>query len=202
MNLLFRFYDSKEGQILIDGQNIQFYTRQSVRDNMGIVLQDPFLFTGTLLSNITLNDPKISRERAKAALIEVGGASLLKQMKNGLDEIVVEKGSTLSSGQRQLISFARALAFDPKILILDEATSSIDTETEQIIQNAMEVLKTGRTTFIIAHRLSTIQHADQIIVLADGEIAEQGNHTSLLKANGIYSEMYYMQKEGIAPQTV
>ena len=202
MNLLFRFYDSKEGQILIDGQNIQFYTRQSVRDNMGIVLQDPFLFTGTLLSNITLDDPKISRERAKAALIEVGGASLLKQMKNGLDEIVVEKGSTLSSGQRQLISFARALAFDPKILILDEATSSIDTETEQIIQNAMEVLKTGRTTFIIAHRLSTIQHADQIIVLADGEIAEQGNHTSLLKANGIYSEMYYMQKEGIAPQTV
>lgn len=201
MNILFRFYDSKEGQVLIDGQNIQSYTRQSVRDKMGIVLQDPFLFTGTLLSNITLDDPKISRKRAKAALIEVGGASLLKQMKNGLDEKIVEKGSTLSSGQRQLISFARALAFDPKILILDEATSSIDTETEQIIQNAMEVLKTGRTTFIIAHRLSTIQHADQIIVLADGEIVEQGNHASLLKTNGIYSEMYYMQKEGIAPQT-
>ena len=200
MNLLFRFYDAKDGQIKIDGQNIQSYSRQSVRDEMGIVLQDPFLFNGTLLSNITLDDPRISREKAKAALIEVGGATLLRQMKHGLDEKVVEKGSTLSSGQRQLISFARALAFDPKILILDEATSSIDTETEQIIQKAMEVLKTGRTTFIIAHRLSTIQHADQILVLADGEIFEHGNHTTLLKTDGIYAEMYHMQKEGLTTQ--
>lgn len=200
MNLLFRFYDADEGQIKIDGQNIKDYSRQSVRNEMGIVLQDPFLFSGTLLSNITLDNPAISREKATAALIEVGGESLLKQMKNGLDEIVVEKGSTLSSGQRQLISFARALAFDPKILILDEATSSIDTETEQIIQNAMDVLKTGRTTFIIAHRLSTIQHADQILVLADGEIVEHGNHTSLLKNDGIYAEMYHMQKEGLTTQ--
>lgn len=200
MNLLFRFYDTEEGQIQIDGQNIQSYSRQSVRDEMGIVLQDPFLFTGTLLSNITLDDPNISRERAKAALIEVGGENLLNQLKDGLDAKVVEKGSTLSSGQRQLISFARALAFDPKILILDEATSSIDTETEQIIQNAMEVLKAGRTTFIIAHRLSTIQHADQILVLADGEIVEQGNHATLLKTDGIYAEMYHMQKEGLMTQ--
>ncbi len=200
MNLLFGFYDPEEGQIQIDGQNIQSYSRQSVRDEMGIVLQDPFLFSGTLLSNITLDDPSISREKALAALIEVGGESLLKQMKKGLDEKVVEKGSTLSSGQRQLISFARALAFDPKILILDEATSSIDTETEQIIQNAMEVLKAGRTTFIIAHRLSTIQHADQILVLENGEIVEHGNHTSLLKTEGIYAEMYHMQKEGLTTQ--
>lgn len=200
MNLLFRFYDAEEGQIKIDGQNIQSYSRQSVRGEMGIVLQDPFLFNGTLLSNITLDDPKISREKANEALIEVGGATLLKQMKHGLDEKVVEKGSTLSSGQRQLISFARALAFDPKILILDEATSSIDTETEQIIQKAMEVLKAGRTTFIIAHRLSTIQHADQILVLADGKIVEHGNHTSLLKTDGIYAEMYHMQKEGLSTQ--
>lgn len=200
MNLLFRFYDAAEGQISIDGQNIQGHSRQSVRGEMGIVLQDPFLFSGTLLSNITLDDPEISRERAHAALIEVGGASLLKQLKNGLDEKVVEKGSTLSSGQRQLISFARALAFDPKILILDEATSSIDTETEQIIQKAMDVLKEGRTTFIIAHRLSTIQHADQILVLADGEIVEHGNHPSLLKEDGLYAEMYKMQKNGLTPQ--
>lgn len=197
MNLLFRFYDPDEGRILIDGQPTSQFSRPSVRSEMGIVLQDPFLFTGTLLSNITLDDPTISRDRAKQALIDVGGGNLLKQFEKGLDEPVVEKGGTLSSGQRQLISFARALAFNPKILILDEATSSIDTETEEIIQQAMNVLKEGRTTFIIAHRLSTIQHADQILVLADGEIAERGNHESLLKEDGIYAEMYRMQKKGI-----
>ncbi len=196
MNLLFRFYDPKSGRILIDGQETTAHSRETVRKEMGIVLQDPFLFTGTLLSNITFNDPQISRERAEAALIEVGGDSLLTQLPKGLDEPVVEKGSTLSSGQRQLISFARALAFDPKILILDEATSSIDTETEQIIQQAMEVLKEGRTTFIIAHRLSTIQNADLILVLEDGEIVERGNHDTLLQYNGNYAEMYKMQKKG------
>lgn len=195
MNLLFRFYDPAEGQILIDDQVTTEYSRASVRAEMGIVLQDPFLFTGTLLSNITLDDPNISRADAEAALIEVGGFNMLKQMEKGLDEPVVEKGSTLSSGQRQLISFARALSFKPKILILDEATSSIDTETEQIIQQAMNVLKEGRTTFIIAHRLSTIQHADQILVLANGEIVEQGNHQELLKNNGNYAEMYRLQQK-------
>lgn len=197
MNLLFRFYDPAEGQILIDDQVTTEYSRASVRAEMGIVLQDPFLFTGTLLSNITLDDPNISRADAEAALIEVGGFNMLKQMEKGLDEPVVEKGSTLSSGQRQLISFARALSFKPKILILDEATSSIDTETEQIIQQAMNVLKEGRTTFIIAHRLSTIQHADQILVLANGEIVEQGNHQELLKNNGSYAEMYRLQQKSI-----
>lgn len=196
MNLLFRFYDPQEGQILIDGMNTTEYSRQSVRSGMGIVLQDPFLFTGTLYSNITLNDARISKEKAEEALIEVGGETMLTNFEKGILEPVVEKGSTLSSGQRQLISFARALAFDPKILILDEATSSIDTETEELIQQAMEVLKEGRTTFIIAHRLSTIQHADQILVLENGEIVEQGNHNSLLKQKGQYAEMYRMQKEG------
>lgn len=196
MNLLFRFYDPQEGQILIDGMNTTEYSRQSVRSGMGIVLQDPFLFTGTLYSNITLNDARISKEKAEEALIEVGGETMLTNFEKGILEPVVEKGSTLSSGQRQLISFARALAFDPKILILDEATSSIDTETEELIQQAMEVLKEGRTTFIIAHRLSTIQHADQILVLENGEIVEQGNHNSLLKQEGQYAEMYRMQKEG------
>lgn len=194
MNLLFRFYDPDSGQILIDGQDTTQFSRQSVRSEMGIVLQDPFLFTGTLLSNITLDDPNIQRDKAEAALIEVGGENLLSQLDKGLDEPIVEKGGTLSSGQRQLISFARALAFDPRILILDEATSSIDTETEEIIQQAMEVLKEGRTTFIIAHRLSTIQHADKILVLADGEILESGNHETLLAQDGVYAEMYRLQK--------
>lgn len=196
MNLLFRFYDPQKGNIFIDGQATFEKSRKSVREEMGIVLQDPFLFTGTVLSNITLDDPCISRERARKALIDVGGESLITHLEKGLDEPVVEKGGTLSSGQRQLISFARALAFNPKILILDEATSSIDTETEQIIQEAMDVLKEGRTTFIIAHRLSTIQNADQILVLADGEIVEKGNHESLLQNNGAYAEMYRLQKKG------
>lgn len=197
MNLLFRFYDPQEGTIEIDGQNTKLYSRQSVREKMGIVLQDPFLFTGTILSNITLDNPNISRETAMKALKDVGGEEMLEKFEKGLDEPVVEKGSTLSSGQRQLISFARALAFNPKILILDEATSSIDTETEDIIQHAMDVLKEGRTTFIIAHRLSTIQHADQILVLDQGEIIEQGNHDSLLSQKGAYGEMYQMQKKGV-----
>lgn len=196
MNLLFRFYDPQEGTIEIDGQNTKLYSRQSVREKMGIVLQDPFLFTGTILSNITLDNPAISRETAMKALQDVGGDDMLSKFEKGLDEPVVEKGSTLSSGQRQLISFARALAFNPKILILDEATSSIDTETEDIIQHAMDVLKEGRTTFIIAHRLSTIQHANQILVLDQGEIIEQGDHDSLLEQDGSYAEMYKMQKKG------
>jgi ATP-binding cassette subfamily B protein/ATP-binding cassette subfamily B tetracycline resistance protein len=196
MNLLFRFYDPQEGAIKIDGQNTKLHSRQSVRENMGIVLQDPFLFTGTIESNITMNNPKITREIALKALKDVGGEDLLEKFEKGIEEPVVEKGSTLSSGQRQLISFARALAFNPKILILDEATSSVDTETEDIIQHAMDVLKEGRTTFIIAHRLSTIQHADQILVLDKGEIVERGNHEELLAQQGIYSEMYEMQKKG------
>ena len=198
MNLLFRFYDPQIGEIMIDGQNTKEFSRQSVREDMGIVLQDPFLFTGTIYSNITMDNPSISKETAIQALLDVGGQDLLDKFEKGIDEPVVEKGSTLSSGQRQLISFARALAFDPKILILDEATSSIDTETEEIIQHAMNVLKKGRTTFIIAHRLSTIQHADQILVLDQGVIKERGTHDSLLSLNGAYAEMYEMQKKGQA----
>ncbi|GEK88468.1 ABC transporter ATP-binding protein [Alkalibacterium putridalgicola] len=196
MNLLFRFYDPQTGKITIDGQDTKTYSRQSVRHDMGIVLQDPFLFTGTIYTNITMDNPSISRETATQALIDVGGEDLLEKFEKGIDEPVVEKGSTLSSGQRQLISFARALAFNPKILILDEATSSIDTETEEIIQHAMNVLKEGRTTFIIAHRLSTIQHADQILVLDQGQIIERGRHDELLSERGAYSEMYEMQKKG------
>ncbi|MFT8320730.1 MAG: ABC transporter ATP-binding protein [Bacillus sp. (in: firmicutes)] len=194
MNLLFRFYDIQSGKIMIDGKNINEMSRQDLRKHMGIVLQDPFLFKGTIATNVTLHDASISKEKMEKALKDVGADRVLKNLEQGYDEPVIEKGSTLSSGQRQLISFARALAFDPAILILDEATSSIDTETEQIIQKAMEVLKKGRTTFIIAHRLSTIRNADQIIVLDHGAIVEKGNHDELMKKKGRYYQMYQLQQ--------
>lgn len=194
INLLFRFYDVKQGAILIDGRNVLEMPKQLVRRHMGIVLQDPFLFTGTIRSNISLDDPSISRERVEKALYDVGGEQLLRTLPGGFDEPVIEKGSTLSAGQRQLISFARALAFDPAILILDEATASIDTETEAIIQRALDVVKAGRTTFIIAHRLSTIKNADQILVLDHGEIVERGNHDELMQKQGKYYQMYQLQQ--------
>ncbi|MEH7246712.1 ABC transporter ATP-binding protein [Neobacillus niacini] len=194
MNLLFRFYDCQKGKIFIDGMDIINIPRQTVRNHMGIVLQDPYLFTGTIVSNVSLGDPSISREMVEKALKDVGVDRVFKNLENGYDEPVIEKGSTLSSGQRQLISFARALAFNPAILILDEATSSIDTETEAVIQEAMDVLKKGRTTFIIAHRLSTIRNADQILVLDRGKIVERGSHEELMLLKGKYYQMYELQK--------
>jgi len=197
MNLLFRFYDPSKGKITIDGIDITSVPRQTMREHMGIVLQDPYLFTGTIASNVSLNNPRISHEKIEASLNAVGGERVLANLPNGYEEPVIEKGSTLSSGQRQLISFARALAFDPAILILDEATSNIDTETEEIIQHAMDVLKKGRTTFIIAHRLSTIKNADRILVLERGKIVENGTHDELLALGGIYDKMYQMQASSL-----
>lgn len=193
INLLFRFYDPQRGTITIDGQEVKDIPKQWLRSHMGIVLQDPYLFTGTIASNVSLGDEKISRERVDRALHEVGADKLLAHLPQGFDEPVIEKGSTLSAGQRQLISFARALAFDPAILILDEATSNIDTETESVIQEALEVLKKGRTTFIIAHRLSTIRSADQILVLHHGQIVERGSHDELMALGGRYFRMYQLQ---------
>ncbi|OLS33596.1 ABC transporter ATP-binding protein [Bacillus sp. MRMR6] len=194
MNLLFRFYDTQKGKIKIDGIDIESISRQTIRDHMGIVLQDPYLFTGTIASNVSLNDSSITREIVEKALKDVGADKVFHNLEDGYDEPVIEKGSTLSSGQRQIISFARALAFNPAILILDEATSSIDTETEALIQEAMDVLKNGRTTFIIAHRLSTIRNADQILVLDRGEIVERGTHDDLMLLKGKYYQMYQLQK--------
>ncbi|GGF64311.1 multidrug ABC transporter permease [Paenibacillus albidus] len=193
INLLFRFYDPQRGSITIDGKEVTDMPKQWLRSHMGIVLQDPYLFTGTIVSNVSLGDERITRERAERALREVGADKLLAHLPLGFDEPVIEKGSTLSAGQRQLISFARALSFDPAILILDEATASIDTETESVIQEALEVLKKGRTTFIIAHRLSTIRSADQILVLHRGEIVERGSHDELMALGGRYFRMYQLQ---------
>jgi ATP-binding cassette subfamily B multidrug efflux pump len=194
INLLFRFYDVTEGAILIDGHDVKETPKQRIRQHMAIVLQDPFLFTGTIASNVSLDAPSISREKVEKALCDVGADQLFRHLPNGFDEPVIEKGSTLSAGQRQLISFARALAFDPAILVLDEATASIDTETEAIIQQALQVLKQGRTTFVIAHRLSTIKHADQILVLDRGEILERGTHEELMMKRGKYYQMYQLQQ--------
>lgn len=193
INLLFRFYDPQSGQILLDGQNIREFNRESVRDEMGIVLQEPYLFTGTIASNISMNDASITEEMIQDAINKVGARPMIDKLELGIHTAVVEKGQSLSSGERQLISFARTLASNPKILILDEATSHIDTETEEVIQHAMNVVKEGRTTFIIAHRLSTIQNADQIILLDQGMIKEHGNHQELLNLEGQYAEMFHMQ---------
>lgn len=152
------------------------------------------MFAGDIKFNVSLYNQDISFDRVKAALHDVGAAGFIEQLPNGYDEQVVERGSTLSSGQRQLISFARALAFDPSILILDEATASIDSETEGLIQRALKVVSEGRTTLVIAHRLSTIRDADQILVLHRGEIAERGNHETLMALGGRYAKMYQLQK--------
>lgn len=193
INLLFRFYDPQKGEVLIDNQSLADCNRESIRNYMGIVLQEPYLFSGTVASNISMNDPKITDEMVQEAIEKVGGKELIDKLSLGIHEPVVEKGQAFSSGERQLIAFARTLASNPKILILDEATSHIDTETEDIIQHAMEVVKEGRTTFIVAHRLSTIQNANQILVLDNGEIMERGTHNSLLNLNEKYAEMYRLQ---------
>ncbi|GGM42752.1 putative multidrug resistance ABC transporter ATP-binding/permease protein YheH [Paraliobacillus quinghaiensis] len=202
MNLLFRFYDPQKGIIAIDGIDSASLTRQQVRQHIGIVLQDPFIFTGTVLSNITLDDPTIKREQAIAALKAVGADRFIEKLPKQYDEPVGEKGSEFSTGQRQLLSFARALAFNPAILVLDEATANIDTETEGMIQQAMNILAEGRTMLVIAHRLSTIQHADQIIVLENGQIIEKGTHDQLIEEDGNYYQMFKMQQGGLSEQAI
>ena len=197
MNLLFRFYDPDRGAIRIDGRDIREIPPQQLRQHMAIVLQDPYLFTGTIAWNVGLGDPRVSRERIEKALRDVGADRLLRNLPGGIDEPVLEGGSTLSAGERQLISFARALAFDPAILVLDEATANVDSETERIIQDALQVLKRGRTTFIIAHRLSTIRDADLILVLDQGEIVERGTHDELMALGARYRQMYELQTKAL-----
>lgn len=195
MNLLYRFYTPQSGMITVDGQDIQAYSRESLRSQMGIVLQDPYLFSGTIASNVTMGNQSYSDQEVIEALEKVGAGPMIGRLDKGIHEPVYEKGASYSSGERQLIAFARTLITNPKILILDEATSHIDTETEEIIQRAMEVLKQGRTTFIIAHRLSTIQSANTILVLDKGRIVERGNHQELLAKGGIYAQLSKLQEK-------
>ncbi|HEY4580262.1 MAG TPA: ABC transporter ATP-binding protein [Candidatus Acidoferrales bacterium] len=193
IQLLLRFYEIQRGQILLDGVDLRELDAQALRRQFGIVLQDPFLFTGTLESNVRLGTERIDRAAVQRALLEVGLGPFLNSLPQGLDTPVSERGSTFSVGQRQLVSFARALAHDPGLLILDEATSSVDTATELLIREALDRLLTGRTAIVIAHRLSTIQHADRILVFHKGRLREQGTHRELLAQRGIYYRLYQLQ---------
>jgi ATP-binding cassette, subfamily B, multidrug efflux pump len=193
ISLLLRFYEIQRGEVLLDGVNIRELDVQNLRRLFGIVLQDPFLFSGTIESNVRLGTESIGREAVQNALREVGLGNFVASLPNGVGTEVTERGATLSVGQRQLISFARALAHNPRFLILDEATSSVDTQTELLIREAMDRLLSGRTALVIAHRLSTIQHADRILVLHKGRLREEGSHQELLARRGIYYRLYQLQ---------
>jgi ATP-binding cassette subfamily B protein len=194
INILNRFYEIGSGVASVDGVDIREYDVAYLRSQIATVIQDVFLFTDTIANNISLNNPAITREQIIAAAKDVGAHEFIERLPGGYDYNVMERGSTLSSGQAQLISFIRALVYDPAILVLDEATSSVDTETEILIQNAINKLMEGRTAIVIAHRLSTIQNADKIIVLDHGEIMEMGTHQELLKIDdGYYRKLYDLQ---------
>lgn len=192
-NLLMRFYDIQRGRILLDGIDLRDWDLKALRENFAVVLQEVFLFSGTIEGNIRLGREEITEERVHWAAREVHAEGFISRLKDGYKAEVRERGAGLSVGQKQLISFARALAFDPALLILDEATSSIDTETEQLIQRAIERVMRDRTSIVVAHRLSTIQNADRIIVLHHGEIREQGTHQELLAQRGLYWKLYKLQ---------
>ncbi|MEH6938523.1 ABC transporter ATP-binding protein, partial [Bacillus sp. JJ664] len=196
MNLLLRFYDVKDGEISIDDQKLSSFQESELRSNIGLVLQDPYLFVGDIKGNISMYNDTISELDMKEAAELVRANEFIEKLPNGYDEVVVERGSTLSSGQRQLITFARTIAAKPTILILDEATANIDSETEEAIQTALTAMRKGRTTVIIAHRLSTIQDVDCIYVLQKGRIVESGNHQELLAKQGLYYNMYLLQNKG------
>ena len=193
INILSRFYEINEGSIYVDGINIKEYDLQALRRNIGVVLQDVFLFSGSIRENITLGKTDITESQILDAAELVGALGFIEKLPGGLDYDVMERGATLSVGQRQLISFIRAMVYDPQIIVLDEATSSVDTETETMIQAAIEKVLKGRTSIVIAHRLSTIQRADKILVFDKGEIKEAGNHQELLSKNGFYTYLYNVQ---------
>ncbi len=194
LNLIGRYYDVNKGEILVDGVNIKDMDTDELRSAIGQVQQDVFVFTGDIKSNIRLRNEDITDEEIVEAARYVNADTFIEKLENAYEEAVTERGSTLSAGQRQLLSFARTLAYDPKILVMDEATANIDTETEQLIQEALHKLMKGRTTIVVAHRLSTIQHSDCIIVMHKGRIRERGTHQELLQLNGIYKKLYEIQK--------
>ncbi|WNB17909.1 ABC transporter ATP-binding protein [Marivirga arenosa] len=198
INLLSRFYDIQKGKITLDETDLKEFDLYALRQNIGVVLQDVFLFSDTILYNITLGNPDISLQQVKDAAELVGARKFIERLPGGYNYNVMERGATLSVGQRQLISFVRAMVYNPKIIVLDEATSSVDTETEEMIQNAIEKMMKGRTSIVIAHRLSTIQEADKIIVLDKGEIKETGTHQELLDKGGFYHQLHNMQYKEMA----
>jgi ATP-binding cassette, subfamily B, multidrug efflux pump len=193
INLLCRFYEFQGGDILVDGTSVRSVQQESLRRRIAVVLQDVFLFSRSVEENITLNRPEISHEHVVEVATSLGAHDFISRLPNGYDTNVRERGAVLSVGQKQLISFCRALASDPDILILDEATSSIDTETEQLIEQSISTMLKGRTSIVIAHRLSTIQRADRIIVLHRGNVAEQGTHQELIDADGLYAKLHRLQ---------
>lgn len=193
INLLMRFYEFQEGDIFIDGRSIREYPIEELRKKIGLVLQDSFMFYGTVKDNIRLHNQEITDEQIREAAQFVQAHTFIEKLPDGYDHKVTERGSTFSSGQRQLIAFARTIVTDPLILVLDEATANIDTETEELIQNALSKMRKGRTTLAIAHRLSTIQDADLILVMHRGRIVERGNHQQLLAKKGLYYKMYLLQ---------
>lgn len=190
VSLLCRFYDVQEGNILIDGNDIRDLPQAQLHRIVGLVQQEPYLYAGSIIDNVRMFDETISREAVIRACELVGGDTMIRRLKEGYDTRLSDRGSGLSAGERQLLSFARIIVFHPKILILDEATANLDSQTEQLIQQALHVVSKGRTTIVIAHRLSTIMHADRIIVLRKGEIVESGTHKELLEMNGFYEELY------------
>lgn len=193
ISLLMRFYDVQKGSILVDGVDIREMTRDHLRDAFSLVLQDVFLFAGSVLDNVRLGEQSISREQVEQACKVVHADTFIRGLQGGYDGMVAERGATFSAGQRQLIAFARALAFEPKVLVLDEATSNIDSETEGLIQDALHQLMQSRTAVVVAHRLSTITESDNILVLHKGEVVEQGSHAQLLAQNGRYAKLYQLQ---------
>ncbi|MGC9314095.1 MAG: ABC transporter ATP-binding protein [bacterium] len=196
ISLLSRFYDVQKGRILVDDVDVRQWDKAALRKHLGVVLQDVFLFASDIKTNIRLNNTELGEEKLREIARIVNAEDFIDKLPKKFDEPVTERGSTLSAGQRQLLSFARALAFDPAILILDEATANIDTETEQLIQDALWRLMEGRTSIVIAHRLSTIQHVDRILVMHKGRIVEEGNHQELLAQGGIYYKLYQLQYKG------
>jgi ATP-binding cassette subfamily B multidrug efflux pump len=188
-----RFYEIQSGSVLINGVDVREQDVAELRRNFGVVLQDPFLFTGTIAENIRLGSDWITDERMKTAADEVNVGDFIRGLPQGFDEPLRERGNSLSTGQKQLINFARALAHDPRILVLDEATSSVDTDTEMRVRSALERMVQGRTSVIIAHRLSTVQQADRILVMHKGQLREMGTHQELLGLRGIYWKLYQLQ---------
>lgn len=193
INLLSRFYEIQKGEIVFDGYNLHELDIKHLRSKVAVVLQDVFLFSGSVMDNIKLNNKDISDEQVMRVAKQLGAHDFIMRLPNGYNQNVHERGATLSVGQRQLISFVRAMVTNPAVLILDEATSSVDNETEEVIQTAIEEMMKGRTSIVIAHRLSTIQHADEILVLDHGQIVERGNHSQLLNVNGYYKKLYELQ---------